>query len=46
MLLVAVMGSFLAVTRSWGKDEWLSAGMLAALTAAYWALDYREEMIQ
>ncbi len=39
MVLIAVLGLSLAVTRSWCGPEWSLAFHVVALTAVYWAID-------
>ena len=46
MLLIAVLGLLFAVTRSWGKDEWLLALLVLTLTAVYLGLDYSDQIIK
>ena len=46
MILIAVLGIVMAVTRSWGKDDWLFALLVFTLTAVYLALDSSDQIIK
>ena len=46
LISIAVIGLLMAVTRSWGKDEWLFALLAFTLTAVYLALDYSDQIIK
>jgi hypothetical protein len=46
MILIAVLGIVMALTRSWGKDDWLFALLVFTLTAVYLALDASDQIIK
>jgi hypothetical protein len=46
MLLIAVLGLLLGVTRAWGKDEWLVALLILTLSGAYLGIELIFEVVK
>lgn len=46
MLLIAVLGLLLGVTRTWGKDEWLVALLILTLSGAYLGIELIFEIVK